>query len=315
MACAGGCGEVAPGRLRQGLFAQIAEKAASLRPDLVIHLGDYLYRESPCPAGNKGCEGSPWGDSLSVWQADFLTPADELLASAPWLLLRGNHEECTRAGKGWSRLFDPAPFDAAKGCNPPAEPLRVRLGAVDLLDLDNSSVDHKRLEPEQVKSVRAWLDGQGAVGDGRPLWLFMHRPVRGVVAVKDGKLIGGNQTLAEGLSHPPKGLEYYFSGHQHTFQVLNFTDGSPPQIISGHGAASLDGALPASLSGLEVAGKTIAAAYSQTNQFGFVLLERGQGAVGWTMTNHDRSGAATMRCTLKAGVVCEPVPAAKAAGN
>ena len=32
-------------------FAGLAKAAAALKPDLVIHLGDYLYRESPCPAG------------------------------------------------------------------------------------------------------------------------------------------------------------------------------------------------------------------------------------------------------------------------
>jgi phosphodiesterase/alkaline phosphatase D-like protein len=29
-------------------FESIARSAARWRPDLVIHLGDYLYRESPC---------------------------------------------------------------------------------------------------------------------------------------------------------------------------------------------------------------------------------------------------------------------------
>ena len=43
-------------------FAQVAKAAAAWKPDLVIHVGDYLYRESPCPAGNAGCAGSPSGD-------------------------------------------------------------------------------------------------------------------------------------------------------------------------------------------------------------------------------------------------------------
>src|SRR5882672_1805192 len=30
-------------------FPQLAAAAAALKPDLVIHLGDYLYRESACP--------------------------------------------------------------------------------------------------------------------------------------------------------------------------------------------------------------------------------------------------------------------------
>ena len=36
-------------------FAGLAKAAADLKPDLVIHLGDYLYRESACPQGNAGC--------------------------------------------------------------------------------------------------------------------------------------------------------------------------------------------------------------------------------------------------------------------
>jgi hypothetical protein len=44
-------------------FPQLAAAAAKLKPDLVIHVGDYLYRESACPAGNQGCAGSPWGDN------------------------------------------------------------------------------------------------------------------------------------------------------------------------------------------------------------------------------------------------------------
>src|SRR5215207_4925072 len=31
-------------------FAQVAETIAEWDPDLIVHVGDYLYRESPCPA-------------------------------------------------------------------------------------------------------------------------------------------------------------------------------------------------------------------------------------------------------------------------
>ena len=44
-------------------FLAVSQAAAGLKPDLIIHVGDYLYRESPCPAGNAGCAGSPWGDN------------------------------------------------------------------------------------------------------------------------------------------------------------------------------------------------------------------------------------------------------------
>ena len=35
--------------------------AAAQKPDLVIHVGDYYYRETPCPAGEAKCAGSPFG--------------------------------------------------------------------------------------------------------------------------------------------------------------------------------------------------------------------------------------------------------------
>src|SRR5581483_11407608 len=36
-------------------FAAIARAAALKRPDLVIHVGDYYYRETACPADRAGC--------------------------------------------------------------------------------------------------------------------------------------------------------------------------------------------------------------------------------------------------------------------
>ena len=62
-------------------FPPLAAAAAKLKPDLIVHVGDYLYRESACPAGNAGCAGSPWGDNWTTWQADFYTPAAPLLAA------------------------------------------------------------------------------------------------------------------------------------------------------------------------------------------------------------------------------------------
>ena len=39
-------------------FPELASAAAKLKPDLVIHVGDYYYRETPCPAGVQACAGS-----------------------------------------------------------------------------------------------------------------------------------------------------------------------------------------------------------------------------------------------------------------
>ena len=71
-------------------FPKIARAAAFSRPDLVIHVGDYEYRETTCPVGNMGCAGSPWGYGWDAWNADFFQPAAPLLAAAPWVMVRGN---------------------------------------------------------------------------------------------------------------------------------------------------------------------------------------------------------------------------------
>jgi hypothetical protein len=100
-------------------FAATAANAAALHPDLVIHVGDYMYRDNECPPDMAGCAGSPWGYGWDGWEADFFVPAAPLLAAAPWIVARGNHEQCTRAGQGWYRFLDPNPYDTTnvKTCN------------------------------------------------------------------------------------------------------------------------------------------------------------------------------------------------------
>ena len=90
-------------------FARIAALAAAKRPDLVIHVGDYYYRETPCPTGDAACAGSPYGDRWATWQAEVFDPAAPLLAAAPWVFARGNHESCQRGAPGWFRLLDADP--------------------------------------------------------------------------------------------------------------------------------------------------------------------------------------------------------------
>ena len=65
-----GCRLLAPGGVNQACndgdawpFAQVVAAAAATQPDLVIHVGDYQYRETACPAGD------PWmrGQSMGLW--------------------------------------------------------------------------------------------------------------------------------------------------------------------------------------------------------------------------------------------------------
>ncbi len=86
---------------------------------------------------------------LQRWQADFFRPAAPLLAAAPWLFVRGNHESCGRAGLGWFRFFDARSWQPQNSCVDPQEdsfadftaPFAVPLTAdTQLLVFDSSSV-------------------------------------------------------------------------------------------------------------------------------------------------------------------------------
>ncbi len=129
-------------------FARIARSAAAWQPDLVIHLGDYFYRDSPCPIGNVSCAGSPWGDNWAVAQADFFSPARPLLQVAPWIFVRGNHEACSRSGEAWFRLLDPRPL--REHCTDETQPYVVPFGERDLFVLDTTNAHDSVPRPDSV---------------------------------------------------------------------------------------------------------------------------------------------------------------------
>jgi hypothetical protein len=94
-------------------WARIARAAAREKPDLVIHVGDYHYREyceDPLRCTPLRERGVVVSYGWVGWQADFFAPAAPLLAQAPWVFVRGNHENCDRGGEGWMRFLSPSPY-------------------------------------------------------------------------------------------------------------------------------------------------------------------------------------------------------------
>src|SRR5262249_52417530 len=150
-------------------FRLIAEVAAQQKPDLVIHVGDYLYRETPCPAGNLGCAGSPSGDTWAAWQADFFAPAETLLRTVPWVFVRGNHEVCDRGGQGWSRTLEPYAFNAQKGCNETAPPFAVAFDGLTLVALDVAPALGEKVNEVQAGFYRQQYKSLAQLTSG-PTW-------------------------------------------------------------------------------------------------------------------------------------------------
>src|SRR5579871_727389 len=144
-------------------FASLAKAAAALKPDLVIHLGDYLYRESSCPDGNAGCAGSPYGDNWATWDADLFSPAAPLLEAAPWLIVRGNHEDCSRAGPGFLRLLGPAAFDPAAPCTEHLPPYAAMAGDQAIAVMDNASASDTSVDDNSVAIYRSDFESLKAI--------------------------------------------------------------------------------------------------------------------------------------------------------
>lgn len=275
-------------------FARVVAQATAKRPDLVIHVGDYHYRESPCPPGNRGCSGSPSGDNWDVWRADFLAPADPLLRAAPWVMVRGNHEECARAGKGWVRLIDPHP--ASDGCTDPSESYRVRLDGLTLLVADSAIADDAEAPAGLVAKLGADL-ARNEPPAPEPFWLVTHRPVWALTQEDGKKPVAINRT-EEAAFDPaiPPNLDLVLSGHIHTFSAYDFRGARPAQLVVGTGGALYDQLkLPGPQ--VEIDGRTTKDAFN-LSEYGYLVLDRTD--QGWTGAFH-RAGddKVVARCTMK----------------
>ncbi|MDE2301095.1 MAG: metallophosphoesterase, partial [Sphingomonadales bacterium] len=292
-------------------FAGIAARAAALHPDMVLHVGDYLYRENPCPAGVEGCAGANWGYGEAGWRADFLDPAAPLLAAAPWTMVRGNHEECARAGEGWWRLLDPHRLIAGRDCTDPAQdragnhgaPYAVDLGGRDrLVVLDLVALAAARPgDPGPVDDLRGDVGRIAALTAGaRSRFVTAHYPLNAVLWASGGTdavTIGGKVAAALGAGALPD-VRAMFAGHIHFFQYARFTD-RPSQLVTGFSGTEEDPAIaPATLA--DAAGKPgsapLDALTTIAGRFGYALLER-HGAA-WRLTAFAPDGSVMGRFAL-----------------
>jgi hypothetical protein len=306
-------------------FAGLAAAAAKEPPDVVVHVGDYNYRGTPgsievngvkrtvydagdnapedpfcqlrTPYVGQNAPGSSPPDGWEAWRADFFAPAAPLLAAAPWVTARGNHELCSRAGPGYLYLLDPhsdllggertCPVQRA-GMDPLPNlalvpPYRVELGALRLVVVDSANACDLRPNLQEVFARQ--LDQAVGLTEGRPTWLVTHRPVWGVDAASPtGYQVGSNVALQqalrriEGGAFPPE-VELVLSGHDHRFQALSFPGTArPPQLVIGNSGVGLtdnplEGAFATEVDGVPAQGLAV-------SRFGYLdarLLPEG----GW----------------------------------
>jgi hypothetical protein len=290
-------------------FAAIAARAAASHPDMVLHVGDYLYRENGCPTGQSDCVGAVTGYGEPGWRADFLTPAAPLLAAAPWVMVRGNHEECARAGQGWWRLFDPHSLVGARDCLDPAKdvagnhtvPYAVDLGGnarlvvLDLVGLANAKDDASAAVYRDDLARMSRL-AQGA----RTSFATAHYPFNAVEWDKHtpGAVMVGGKPVSTLTPLPTAGVRAMIAGHVHFFQFAQFAD-RPRQVVTGF-SGTMEDTPPSPATLAEVAGKpggdALRALTTVAGRFGYAVMERR--AHGWRLTAYGVDGAVIGRFAL-----------------
>jgi hypothetical protein len=290
-------------------FAQVARLAAAQKPDLVIHVGDYYYRENPCPVLDPACAGSPYGDNWATWQAEFFQPAAPLLAAAPWVFVRGNHEACNRGGAGWFALLDASA--KALACADWTTPFAVDIGGLNLYVLDSANTSDRSAPPHDVEAFADQIQAlRPAIDQGRG-WIVTHRPIWGLAPVArvpalNPVEIGINLTEQAAVrGQALAGVQMVVSGHIHDFAAMSFSPQRPAQLVVGTGG---DVGEPADIPRIRHGPRGIdglAADFFTFDRFGYLLMER-QGQ-DWTGAFHDAEDRVVATCRLhERALTCEP---------
>ncbi len=304
-------------------FASVASAAAAFRPDLVVHVGDYHYREDPCPKDRPGCAGSPWGYGWETWQADFFGPGRALLAAAPWVVTRGNHESCARAGQGYLRYLDPRPFRPGRDCDDPdddatgdhTDPYPVPLGdGAQLIVFDSSNTSWKGLpqgDPRRAIYADNWRKMEALAKAGRYNIAVTHHPLFAFGATRNPRtgqvsVFGGDAGLLDAFGplaprFLPDSISMLLSGHVHLWQQVSFASGHPTQFVSGFSGTAEDTTpipdpLPADA--VPAPGAVVEQLSTWIDGFGFMTMER-TGEQSWRVKVWDRNGNERNNCLVQ----------------
>jgi hypothetical protein len=275
---------------------RVANRAAADAPDLIIHVGDFLYREDKCPENMKdACGATQPGDRWESWAADFFTPAAQLLAAAPWAFSRGNHEDCSRSWQGWFYYLNPAPWTSATAaaCEAYPAPYLITLGHFELVMLDSSAASDKP-DKRQIQRYAAQLASIHATN----AWLVDHHPFWGL---KAGAGSAPPQPAAANMAEAweqasPQGIKLIVSGHTHLFELLSFDRNHPPQLVAGDGSTKLAPPIPGNMEHTPVPGATIVDSSSR-HEFGYSLIIKSGN--GWTLLLKDPLNTTLLTCRIE----------------
>lgn len=301
-------------------FAKVAEQVAAWEPDLIIQLGDYIYREQPCPDGCNNCKDSPYnasGQRMETWNVEFFTPGRPMLEAAPVVLVRGDHEKCERAGQGYFRFLDAG---ANRACTDFSDPYALNFKEVQMIVMDTVQADDTSVSSaEIVTRYAADFETVANLAKGTS-WLMSHRPIwafRPAATDEDPEkdacenfvndptleLEKINLTTQQALHEssltgllPPQ-IDLVLVSHAHVGEVLSFSGPRTPQFVVGISGTKLLPAVPSEdLIGLEIDGDIVAESLLLSDH-GFFGFERREGG-DWTSTVISADGEKLARCDI-----------------
>ncbi|MFM7145943.1 MAG: metallophosphoesterase, partial [Actinomycetales bacterium] len=316
-------------------LARVSASIAADRPDVIIINGDFFYRESSCPVNEEDfcaaspgqVPGLPFTDSAYGWLADVFIPMAPMLATAPLVVVRGNHEACNRGGNGYFYFFDPRQ-DTANTCAPtivdgiltaaptvptPTYPIDLRVSSARTLQLaivDSSGGNDPTVSPYSVIQRPAYQQAAAitAKRPGRESWLLTHRPIFGfasnVFDTPSEPIVWGSADQAAAAWGLLGTYDLIFSSHMHIAEVVQLP-GLPAQLILGNAGTELDPSTGYVLpnEGFNVGPDRTYPVPSSAwvdVRFGYAMAEPGKSPHTWRLQMRDPQGAAFATCGLRA---------------
>ncbi|MBE1612159.1 hypothetical protein HEB94_009007 [Actinopolymorpha pittospori] len=302
--------------------------ATTSSPDLVVHVGDYVYREEPQLASDKslGCnvmsERGGWGCLVK----DFFEPAEALLAKAPFLFARGNHEACQPpvVGRGveWWRYLatqifgNDECFSISSNHPAEAEPVVIDAGTLHFILFDSSAIpdaDDFVLNQAVATQYIKWFNQVNALANRHPMqeyFLITHKPLWMVKAASSTAVTWTGPTLAKAVEQTTAkalapNIRLVLSGHEHLYQMLDFNSTRPPQLTVGSSGTKLETAPDdTKVEGKVVDGEPVTQSISH-DIHGYAVLRADPGNP-WRLTFHNSAGRAqSPSCTLSTGTTKE----------
>ena len=250
-------------------FGDVAEQLVGDLPNLVIHLGDYMY---------SGGEYDNW----EGWYKYFFHPAKVALTASPWIMVRGNHETCdssspSRDGSlGYDLFFGTGPATLCTGNGLTRDPtFGIDLAAGHRLIVADNVLSYAPAGKEVCSTIQeqdstshstgsianacstlaAAAQEVGALSSARSkaIWLAFHVPPFALEWDEKGIHTGG---LMVGPKFPKStvmmreiwrlnnmqfaNVDLILAADRHMFQVLKAGNNRPQQIVIGASGVNLD---------------------------------------------------------------------------